>query len=106
MRSRTLSATPRNIGGNGSISVLDQAPLALGASDGTSKDPKREGQQHNEKSEQGEQWLRHCRQAVTLNQHLPDALKAVSGGKNERDVAEFWSGVSLEQLGREKHSRK
>ena len=43
---------------------------------------------------------------MTLDQHLPYALKAVSRWKNERYVAEVWSGVSLEQLRREKHSRK
>ena len=42
-------------------------------------------------------------QPMTFDQDLPDALQAVSGGKDERDAAEFWSGVSLEQLRREKH---
>ena len=69
MRSRMLSATPRAIAPMLATKtqrhkyiifcafvslwlILDQAPFALGAADGASKNPQREGKQHDQKSEQ------------------------------------------------------
>ena len=99
MRSRTLSATPRDTGVMLDridrifkiyrILILDQTAFTFSAPDRTPENPKREGKQHDQKSEQYNQRLCDLCETVALNQHLSDPVQPMSCGKNKGDASEL-----------------
>src|SRR5262245_23723790 len=106
MRSRMLSAMPRDISGamvacgfpecqTSTWLVLDEAALSFGAPNRAAENPQRKGKQHAEKTEQNKQRLGDLAQSMSFEQDLSNALKAVRCGKKLRNVAEFWTGVFL-----------
>ena len=84
--------------------ILDQAAFAFGAADGAGEDPEGEGKEDDEKGEEGEEGLGYLGEGVAFDEDLPDALEAVSWGKEKGDVAEGWAGVGFQELGWEKYS--
>ena len=107
MRSRTLSATPSDIQNDGSTLdriyrifqnerlILDQAPFALRPAYRATENPKREGKEHDEKTEQRKQWFGHLWQSVAFDEDLSYAVETVSGRKDERDASELWTSVGV-----------